>query len=102
MRSGLRFGTCLHAVYLHPCGADEFKPILAGRMHAQYPEDPAKRFFTYRNRGYVLAQPGQRRLAAQEWLRFGWFFLVTRRDPAGLREWIRLRRLGRRERFGRP
>ena len=33
-------------------------------------------------------------------LRFGWFFLVSRRDPAGLREWFRLRRLGRRERFG--
>lgn len=102
VRSGLPFGTCLDTAYLHPCGGDEFKPILAGRMHAQYPEDPAKRFFTFRNRGYVLAQRGQRKLAVQEWLRFGWFFLVTRRDPAGLREWIRLRRLGRRERFGRP
>ncbi|PRC55200.1 galactofuranosyl transferase, partial [Mycobacterium sp. ITM-2017-0098] len=30
---------------------------------------------------------------------FGWYFLITRRDPAGFREWIRLRRLGRRERF---
>ncbi|REW14356.1 galactofuranosyl transferase, partial [Mycobacterium tuberculosis] len=38
----------------------------------------------------------------QEWLRFGWFFLVTRRDPKGLWEWIRLRRLGRREKFGKP
>ena len=102
VRSGLPFGTCLDTVYLHPCGTDEFKPILAGRMHTQYPDDPVKRFFTYRNRGYVLAQPGLRRLLPQEWLRFGWFFLVTRRDPAGLAEWIRLRRLGRRERFGSP
>ncbi|BBZ11533.1 galactofuranosyltransferase GlfT1 [Mycobacterium branderi] len=102
VRSGLPFGTCLDAVYLHPCGSEEFKPILGGRMHTQYPEDPAKRFFTYRNRGYLLSQPGLRRLLAQEWLRFGWFFLVSRRDVAGLVEWIRLRRLGRRERFGRP
>ncbi|MFO7166060.1 MAG: galactofuranosyl transferase, partial [Mycolicibacterium hassiacum] len=102
VRSGLPFGTCLTTSYLHPQGGDEFKPILGGRMHAQYPDDPAKRFFTYRNRGYLLAQPGLRRLLAQEWLRFGWFFLVTRRDPAGLREWIRLRRMGRRERFRRP
>ncbi|MGV7858557.1 galactofuranosyl transferase, partial [Mycobacterium kansasii] len=43
-----------------------------------------------------------RKLLPQEWIRFGWFFLVTRRDPKGLMEWIRLRRLGRRERFGRP
>jgi rhamnopyranosyl-N-acetylglucosaminyl-diphospho-decaprenol beta-1,3/1,4-galactofuranosyltransferase len=101
VRSGLPFGTCLNAVYLHPQGVDEFKPILGGRMHTQYPDDENKRFFTYRNRGYLLSQPGLRKLLAQEWLRFGWFFLVTRRDPAGLREWLRLRRLGRRERFDR-
>ncbi|MCV7198843.1 galactofuranosyltransferase GlfT1 [Mycobacterium angelicum] len=102
VRSGLPFGTCLDAVYLHPCGSDEFKPILGGRMHTQYPEDAGKRFFTYRNRGYLLSQPGMRKLLPQEWLRFGWFFLVTRRDPKGLLEWFRLRRLGRREKFGRP
>ena len=56
VRSGLPFGTCLDAVYLHPQGGDEFKPILGGRMHTQYPEDAAKRFFTYRNRGYLLSQ----------------------------------------------
>jgi rhamnopyranosyl-N-acetylglucosaminyl-diphospho-decaprenol beta-1,3/1,4-galactofuranosyltransferase len=99
VRSGLPFGTCLDASYLHPQGGDEFKPILGGRMHTQYPDDPTKRYFTYRNRGYLLSQPGLRKLLPQEWLRFGWFFLVSRRDPAGLREWIRLRRLGRRERF---
>ena len=102
VRSGLPFGTCLEAVYLHPHGADEFKPILGGRMHTQYPDDPVKRFFTYRNRGYVMSQRGLRRLLPQEWVRFGWYFLVSRRDPAGLREWIRLRRLGRAEKFGRP
>jgi len=102
VRSGLPFGTCLNASYLHPQGGDEFKPILGGRMHTQYPDDSAKRFFTYRNRGYLLSQPGLRRLLFQEWVRFGWYFLVSRRDPAGLIEWIRLRRMGRREKFGRP
>ncbi|MGV9803251.1 galactofuranosyltransferase GlfT1 [Mycobacterium sp. NPDC003449] len=101
VRSGLPFGTCLTASYLHPCGTEEFKPILGGRMHTQYPDDETKRFFTYRNRGYLLSQPGMRKLLPQEWVRFGWYFLVSRRDPAGLREWIRLRQLGRRERFGR-
>ena len=98
--SGLPFGTCLDAVYLHPQGSDEFKPILGGRMHTQYPDDAKKRYFTYRNRGYLQAQRGMRRLVPQEWLRFGWFFLVSQRDPTGFAEWIRLRRLGRRERFG--
>jgi rhamnopyranosyl-N-acetylglucosaminyl-diphospho-decaprenol beta-1,3/1,4-galactofuranosyltransferase len=102
VRSGLPFGTCLTAVYLHPCGSDEFRPILGGRMHTQYPDSDTKRYFTYRNRGYLLSQPGLRKLLLQEWVRFGWFFLITRRDPKGLAEWIRLRRLGRRERFGGP
>ncbi|MGK2869496.1 MAG: galactofuranosyltransferase GlfT1 [Mycobacterium sp.] len=99
--SGLQFGTCLDAAYLHPHGADEFKPILGGRMHTQYPDNATKRFYTYRNRGYLQAQRGLRRLIPQEWVRFGWFFLVTRRDPAGLREWLRLRKLGRQEKFER-
>lgn len=102
VRSGLPFGTCLTTAYLHPCGSAEFKPILGGRMHTQHPDDATKRFFTYRNRGYLLSQPGLRKLLAQEWLRFGWFFLVSRRDPKGLMEWIRLRRMGRREQFNRP
>jgi rhamnopyranosyl-N-acetylglucosaminyl-diphospho-decaprenol beta-1,3/1,4-galactofuranosyltransferase len=102
VRSGLPFGTCLDAVYLHPQGSDEFKPILGGRMHTQYPDDASKRFFTYRNRGYLMSQPGMRKLLPQEWIRFGWYFLVSRRDPGGLREWIRLRRLGRQEKFERP
>lgn len=99
--SGLPFGTCLKATYLHPQGSDEFKPILGGKMHTQYPDDPTKRFFTYRNRGYLQGQRGMRKLVPQEWVRFGWFFLVQRRDPKGFAEWIRLRRLGRQERFTR-
>ncbi len=101
VRARVAFGTCLDAAYLHPDGADEFRPILGGRLHTQYPDDEVKRFYTYRNRGYLMAQPGLRRLLPQEWIRFGWYFLVTRRDPAGLREWLRLRRLGRREDFRR-
>ena len=102
VRSGLPFGTCLQTAYLHPNGAEEFKPILGGRMHTQYPDDPVKRYFTYRNRGYLMSQPGMRKLLPQEWIRFSWFFLVTRRDPAGLKEWFRLRSLGRNEHFGKP
>lgn len=101
VRSGLRFGTCLTAAYLHPNGTDEFKPIMGGRMHTQYPDSDTKRYFTYRNRGYLLSQPGLRKLLPQEWFRFGWYFLVTRRDPAGLAEWRRLRKLGRLEQFSR-
>lgn len=102
VRSGVSFGTCLRAGYLHPDGSAEFRPILGGRMHTQYPDNETKRFFTYRNRGYLMSQPGLRKLLPQEYARFGWFFLVQQRDPKGFAEWVRLRGLGRRERFTRP
>ncbi|GAA4742685.1 glycosyltransferase family 2 protein [Gordonia alkaliphila] len=101
-RSGIPFGTCLTTAYLHPDGSDEFRPILGGRMHTQYPDNETKRYFTYRNRGYLMNQPGMRKLLPQEYARFGWYFLVQQRDVAGFREWLRLRRLGRNERFGGP
>ncbi|WP_026918473.1 glycosyltransferase [Gordonia shandongensis] len=102
VRSGIAFGTCLTTAYLHPDGSDEFRPILGGRMHTQYPDNEVKRFFTYRNRGYLMSQPGMRRLLPQEYARFAWYFLVQQRDVAGFREWLRLHRLGRGERFTRP
>lgn len=102
VRSGLPFGTCLTSAYLHPDGSDEFRPILGGKMHTQYPDSSFKRYFTYRNRGFLMNQPGMRRLLPQEYARFGWYFLVQQRDLAGFREWFNLQRQGRAERFYRP
>lgn len=102
VRSGLPFGTCLTTAYLHPDGSDEFKPILGGKMHTQYPDNDFKRYFTYRNRGYIMNQPGMRKLLPQEYARFGWFFLVQKRDVKGFREWLKLHARGRAEKFDRP
>jgi rhamnopyranosyl-N-acetylglucosaminyl-diphospho-decaprenol beta-1,3/1,4-galactofuranosyltransferase len=99
VRSGLPFGTCLRAVYLHPDGSEEFKPMLGGRFHAQDPENEIKRYYTYRNRGYLLSQPGLRRIGLLEIIRFGLYFLGTKRDPKAFLEWLKLVRQGQRERF---
>jgi rhamnopyranosyl-N-acetylglucosaminyl-diphospho-decaprenol beta-1,3/1,4-galactofuranosyltransferase len=101
MRSGLRFGTSTGTAYLHPSGTDEFKPMLAGALSAQYPDDEVKRYYTYRNRGYLLSQPGMRWMLPLEWVRFSWYFLVRRHDLQGWREWRRLTKAGRTEHFGR-
>jgi rhamnopyranosyl-N-acetylglucosaminyl-diphospho-decaprenol beta-1,3/1,4-galactofuranosyltransferase len=101
VRSGLAFGTVLTAAYLHPRGTDDLKPMLGGRLHAQHPDDAAKRYYTYRNRGYLVSRPGMRRVGLLELPRFAWYFLVTRRDPKGFAEWLRLVRQGRAERFDR-
>lgn len=99
MRSGLPFGTSLRATYLHPDGSDEFKPMLGGRFHAQDPESEVKRYYTYRNRGYLLSQPGMRKIGALEIFRFGLYFIGVRRDPKAFLRWLKLLRQGRRERF---
>ncbi|HEY3260341.1 MAG TPA: glycosyltransferase family 2 protein, partial [Pseudonocardiaceae bacterium] len=99
VRSGLPFGTSLRAAYLHPDGSDEFKPMLGGRLHAQDPADEVKRYYTYRNRGYLLGQPGLRKLGLLEIVRFGLYFMATRRDPKAFVRWLRLVRQGRREHF---
>ncbi|MBV9141829.1 MAG: glycosyltransferase family 2 protein [Pseudonocardiales bacterium] len=99
VRSGLRFGTTLRAAYAHPDGSAEFKPMLGGRFHAQDPADDVKRYYTYRNRGYLLSQPGMRRIGMLEVLRFGLYFLGTKRDPRAFRQWLTLLRQGRAERF---
>lgn len=101
-RSGLKFGTCLSTAYLHPDGCAELKPIMKGKLHALYPDNEAKRFFQYRNRGYLLNQPGMRKRIPQEYARFAWFFLAAQKDPRGFLEWVKLQNQGRKEHFNRP
>jgi rhamnopyranosyl-N-acetylglucosaminyl-diphospho-decaprenol beta-1,3/1,4-galactofuranosyltransferase len=99
VRSGLPFGTSLRTQYLHPNGSGEFKPMLGGRFHAQDPENDVKRYYTYRNRGYLLSQPGLRKLGLLEVARFGLYFLTVRKDPKLFAQWLKLVLQGRHERF---
>ncbi|WP_307795855.1 glycosyltransferase family 2 protein [Amycolatopsis sp. 195334CR] len=99
VRSGLPFGTSLRTTYLHPDGSDEFKPMLGGRFHAQDPSNEVKRYYTYRNRGYLLSQPGMRKIGALEIVRFGLYFVGVKRDPKAFVQWLKLVRQGQRERF---
>jgi rhamnopyranosyl-N-acetylglucosaminyl-diphospho-decaprenol beta-1,3/1,4-galactofuranosyltransferase len=75
--------------------------MLGGRLHARDPEDEVKRYYTYRNRGYLISQPGMRRVGLLELPRFAWYFLVTRRNPREFATWLRLIRQGRAEHFER-
>ena len=101
-QSGLKYGTALTAYYLHPDGSSEFHPIMGGRAHAQFPDNPTKRYFTYRNRGYIINQRGMRAMKLQEVVRFGWFFLIQKKSPKQFRQWLKLLRMGAREDFRRP
>ncbi|KAA8735824.1 galactofuranosyltransferase GlfT1 [Corynebacterium tuscaniense] len=101
-QSGMNYGTALTTAYLHPDGSAEFHPIMGGRAHAQWPDNDSKRYFTYRNRGYIINQRGMQKMKLQELVRFGWFFLIQRRSPAEFKEWLKLLRMGANEDFQRP
>jgi rhamnopyranosyl-N-acetylglucosaminyl-diphospho-decaprenol beta-1,3/1,4-galactofuranosyltransferase len=98
-RSGLRFGTCSAAGYLHPQGRDDWAPIAGGRLMVLVPRDPARRDLTYRNLGYLTAQPGLRWRRWPDAARYTWYYLVQQRDPAGFERWRRRSLEGRREQF---
>ncbi|WP_342318833.1 glycosyltransferase family 2 protein [Corynebacterium mayonis] len=100
--SGMKYGTALTTAYLHPDGSGEFVPIMGGRAHAQWPDNDTKRYFTYRNRGFIMNQPGMRKMKLQEVVRFGWFFLVEKKSPREFVEWLKLLRMGAKEDFRRP
>lgn len=101
-RSQLRFGTCPPATYLHPQGHDDWAPILGGRLTVLVPRDPVRRAGTFRNLGYLTAQPGLRWRRWPDEMRYLWYFLVQQHDPTGWRAWRRSSRAGRRELFASP
>lgn len=100
-RSGLAFATCVQATYRHPQGHDDWAPLLGGRLRVLVPADAHRRDLTYRNLGYLTAQPGLRWRRWPDAARYAWYYLA-RRDLAGLAAWRRLSRAGRTERFVAP
>ncbi|WP_239100041.1 hypothetical protein [Phycicoccus sp. CSK15P-2] len=99
MRSGLGYGTCLDAGYLHPSGMADVRRVLGGRVPVYVPADPERAAITYRNLGYLTSRPGLRWRRLPDEARYAWFHLVEARDYEGWRAWRRLSRAGRRERF---
>lgn len=98
-RSGVPFGTCVAAHYLHPGGQDDWRPLLGGRLGVLVPDDPGRRDLTFRNLGYLTAQPGLRWRRLPDEARYAWFYL-GRGDVEGWRHWRDMSARGRRERFG--
>lgn len=101
-RSGLRFGTCAPAAYLHPQGRDDWAPLLGGRLSVLVPRDPARRDLTFRNLGYLTAQPGLRWRRLPDAARYAWYYLVVNHDLHGFTHWRRMSLAGRHEHFTVP
>ncbi|MGG5258732.1 galactofuranosyltransferase GlfT1 [Phycicoccus avicenniae] len=99
VRSGLPFGTCLDASWLHPSGARDVVPLLGGTLPVYVPADPARAEVAYRNLGWLTSQPGMRWRRWPDEARYAWYHLVLRRDPGWWRVWRERSAAGRREHF---
>lgn len=99
VRSGLPFGTCLDASWLHPSGARDIVPLLGGNVPVYVPADPDRARVAYRNLGWLTSQPGMRWRRWPDEARYAWYHLVVRRDAEAWREWRERSAAGRREQF---
>lgn len=87
-RHGIGVVLDTEARFLHPGSAPESHPIPFGLLHAVVPLTADKRFYTFRNRGYVFSRYGRWGLLAGDVVRYGWYHLVNRRlDLRGYALW---------------
>jgi rhamnopyranosyl-N-acetylglucosaminyl-diphospho-decaprenol beta-1,3/1,4-galactofuranosyltransferase len=100
LRGGGLVLTVTACAFCHPSGMPEAVPVFGGLLHAVVPPEPAKQFYFFRNRGYLLRRHRLYAQALHDLLRYGWYFLILRRgDRHGLHRWLRLMALGMHEDF---
>ncbi len=98
--AGARIVLDTAAHFLHPGSQPEIHPILLGRFYAVVPQDAAKQFYQFRNRGYIFRRYGMWGWLAADAVRYGYYFIISRRaDVAGLMRWTDATACGIRGRF---
>lgn len=88
-RAGLRFGTLSAAAFVHPTGWAEVAPIINNRYHILIPETEFKRYYFFRNRGYLIRQHKRPVSLLVDLIGYTTHFLVKQRDVRGFRAWFR-------------
>ena len=88
-RRGMRILTDPATGFLHPSSNGEIHPILGGRFYAVVPDHPLKRFYQFRNRGWIFRRYGMWGWLAADHLRYAAWYLLEARDPAGYARWLR-------------
>ncbi|WP_120521317.1 glycosyltransferase [Arthrobacter celericrescens] len=87
-KAGIRFGTVATASISHPHAFSETKHVFGARWHVIVPEGAFKRYFYYRNRGYLIRRYRRvKSLVADVGGYLGYF--LQRGDFRGLAEWFR-------------
>lgn len=84
--AGIKFGTVTTVALTHPAGWGEVKELMGDRFHVLVPETPFKRFYFYRNRGYLARKHLRPKSFVADVLGYPLYFL-RRGDLKGLRAW---------------
>ncbi|MGG5173745.1 glycosyltransferase [Pseudarthrobacter sp. J1763] len=100
-QAGIRFGTVTSASIKHPHAQNETQHVFGARWHVIVPDSAFKRYFYYRNRGYLIRRYFRVKSLVADLGGYGGYFL-KRGDYKGLAQWFRAFSLGLRGRgFGR-
>jgi rhamnopyranosyl-N-acetylglucosaminyl-diphospho-decaprenol beta-1,3/1,4-galactofuranosyltransferase len=86
-RAGIPFGTVTTVALSHPPGWAETHQVLGNRLHVLVPETRFKRFYYYRNRGYLTRRYRRLRSLVADGVGYPLYFL-RHRDPRGFAEWF--------------
>jgi len=80
------FGTVTTVALTHPAGWGEVKEVMGDRFHVLVPETPFKRFYYYRNRGYLTRKHRRVRSFVADAVGYPLYFLKSG-DLKGLAKW---------------
>lgn len=101
-QAGISFGTVTTVAISHPPGWGEVKEVLGRRLHVLVPETPFKRFYYYRNRGFLTRRHRRLRSLVADAVGYPLYFLKAR-DFKGMATWASTYFAGvRGAKFGRP
>lgn len=85
-KAGIRFGTVTTTAITHPHAFDETKHVFGARWHVIVPESAFKRYYYYRNRGYLIRRYFRvKSFIADVGGYLGYF--LQRRDLPGFLDW---------------
>ncbi|WP_026555398.1 glycosyltransferase [Arthrobacter sp. 35W] len=101
-QAGIPFGTVTTVALSHPAGWGEVKEVLGDRLHVLVPETAFKRFYYYRNRGFLTRKHRRLRSFVADAVGYPLYFLKAR-DFKGLARWASTYSAGvRGAKFGPP
>ncbi|RAN72609.1 glycosyl transferase [Bacillus sp. SRB_336] len=85
-RAGIKFGTVTTVALTHPAGWGEVQELMGDRFHVLVPETPFKRFYYFRNRGYLTRRHLRLKSFVADAVGYPLYFL-GRGDVRGLAKW---------------